>query len=124
MFRHKHQFSQSSSPEIMGNKMPIPLLLYLFALRDVMKGETCWQERPIHSFILVFSTGNAMLLRVLPCLYEKQSQPINSHLKDLVSLMSQLEQPEQQHLLRLLLIVAKKKQPEVTLIHSYFSTLV
>ncbi|XP_061493127.1 ventricular zone-expressed PH domain-containing protein homolog 1 isoform X2 [Rhineura floridana] len=57
--------------------------------------------------------GNSMLLRVLPCLYEKQSQTINSRLKDLVKLMSHLEQPEQHHLLRLLLIVAKKKQPKV-----------
>ncbi|XP_077204715.1 ventricular zone-expressed PH domain-containing protein homolog 1 isoform X2 [Paroedura picta] len=57
--------------------------------------------------------GNSMLLRVLPSLYEKQSQPINSHLSDLVALMSHLEQPEQHHLLQLLLIVAKKKQTEV-----------
>ncbi|KAJ7324770.1 hypothetical protein JRQ81_017790 [Phrynocephalus forsythii] len=57
--------------------------------------------------------GNSMLLRVLPSLYEKQSHPINSHLKELVALMSHLEQPEQHHLLRLLLIIAKKKQPEV-----------
>ncbi|XP_015265039.1 PREDICTED: ventricular zone-expressed PH domain-containing protein homolog 1 [Gekko japonicus] len=57
--------------------------------------------------------GNSMLLRVLPSLYEKQSQPINSHLRDLVALMSHLEQSEQHHLLQLLLIVAKKKQPEV-----------
>ncbi|XP_077204716.1 ventricular zone-expressed PH domain-containing protein homolog 1 isoform X3 [Paroedura picta] len=56
--------------------------------------------------------GNSMLLRVLPSLYEKQSQPINSHLSDLVALMSHLEQPEQHHLLQLLLIVAKKKQTE------------
>ncbi|XP_048362883.1 ventricular zone-expressed PH domain-containing protein homolog 1 [Sphaerodactylus townsendi] len=57
--------------------------------------------------------GNSMLLRVLPSLYEKQSQPINSHLKGLVALMSCLEQPEQHHLLQLLLIAAKRKQPEV-----------
>ncbi|XP_062988127.1 ventricular zone-expressed PH domain-containing protein homolog 1 isoform X1 [Elgaria multicarinata webbii] len=57
--------------------------------------------------------GNSMLLRVLPSLYDKQVQPINSHLRELVALMSHLEQPEQHHLLRLLLIVAKKKQPEV-----------
>nr|XP_020647477.1 ventricular zone-expressed PH domain-containing protein homolog 1 [Pogona vitticeps] len=57
--------------------------------------------------------GNFVLLRVLPSLYEKQSHPINSHLKELVALMSHLEQPEQHHLLQLLLIIAKKKQPEV-----------
>uniref|UniRef100_A0A8D0HGI2 Ventricular zone expressed PH domain containing 1 n=1 Tax=Sphenodon punctatus TaxID=8508 RepID=A0A8D0HGI2_SPHPU len=57
--------------------------------------------------------GNFMLLRVLPSVYEKQSQPINNHLTELVALMSQLEQAERHHLLRLLLIVAKKKQPEV-----------
>ncbi|XP_054839430.1 ventricular zone-expressed PH domain-containing protein homolog 1 [Eublepharis macularius] len=57
--------------------------------------------------------GNSMLLRVLPSLYEKQSQPINSHLRDLVALMSHLEPPEQHHLLQLLMLVAKKKQPEV-----------
>ena len=59
------------------------------------------------------STGNAMLLRVLPAVYEKQPQPINRHLMDLLALMPQLEQPEQYHLLRLLHVAAKRKQPEV-----------
>ncbi|XP_074860366.1 ventricular zone-expressed PH domain-containing protein homolog 1 isoform X4 [Carettochelys insculpta] len=57
--------------------------------------------------------GNSMLLRVLPAVYEKNPQPINSHLMELVALMSQLEQAEQHHLLRLFLIVARKKQPEM-----------
>ncbi|CAK7312167.1 Ventricular zone-expressed PH domain-containing protein homolog 1 [Vulpes lagopus] len=57
--------------------------------------------------------GNAMLLRVLPAVYEKQPQPINRHLMDLLALMPQLEQPEQYHLLRLLHVAAKRKQPEV-----------
>ncbi|XP_060098365.1 ventricular zone-expressed PH domain-containing protein homolog 1 isoform X2 [Heteronotia binoei] len=67
-----------------------------------------------HSETIVKSIlqGNSMLLRVLPSLYEQQSQPINSHLRDLVALMSHLEQSEQHHLLQLLLIVAKKKQQE------------
>lgn len=62
---------------------------------------------------IVLSTGNAMLLRVLPAVYEKQPQPINRHLTELLALMSQLEQPEQYHLLRLLHVAAKRKQPEV-----------
>ncbi|KAG6939268.1 ventricular zone expressed PH domain containing 1 [Chelydra serpentina] len=57
--------------------------------------------------------GNSMLLRVLPSVYEKQPQPINNHLMELVALMSQLEQAEQHHLLRLFQIVARRKQPEV-----------
>lgn len=62
---------------------------------------------------IVSSTGNTMLLRVLPAVYEKQPQPINGHLAELLALMSQLEQPEQYHLLRLLHVAAKRKQPEV-----------
>lgn len=68
--------------------------------------------------VIIFLTGNSMLLCILPSLYEKQSQPINSHLRELAALMSDLEQSEQNHLLRLLLIIAKKKQPEVTLTDS------
>ncbi|KAF6122528.1 ventricular zone expressed PH domain containing 1 [Phyllostomus discolor] len=68
-----------------------------------------------HTEVIVKSIlqGNAMLLRVLPAVYEKQPHPINRHLTELLALMSQLEQPEQYHLLRLLHIAAKRKQPEV-----------
>ncbi|KAM6062560.1 ventricular zone-expressed PH domain-containing protein homolog 1 [Chlamydotis macqueenii] len=54
--------------------------------------------------------GNWMLLRVLPALYEKQPQPINLRLRELVALMAQLDQAEQHHLLRLFQIVARKKE--------------
>jgi hypothetical protein len=54
-----------------------------------------------------------MLLRVLPAVYEKQPQPINRHLAELLALMSQLEQTEQYHLLRLLHVAAKRKDVEV-----------
>ncbi|XP_068263035.1 ventricular zone-expressed PH domain-containing protein homolog 1 isoform X1 [Nyctibius grandis] len=57
--------------------------------------------------------GNSMLLRVLPALYEKQPQPINLHLRELVALMAQLDQAEHHHLLRLCQIVARKKEPGV-----------
>ncbi|XP_037697864.1 ventricular zone-expressed PH domain-containing protein homolog 1 isoform X2 [Choloepus didactylus] len=57
--------------------------------------------------------GNAMLLRVLPVVYEEQPQPIDRHWTELLALMSQLEQPEQYHLLRLLHVAAKRKHPEV-----------
>ncbi|XP_074046919.1 ventricular zone-expressed PH domain-containing protein homolog 1 isoform X2 [Macrotis lagotis] len=57
--------------------------------------------------------GNFMLLRVLSSVYEKQPQPINRHVTELVTLMCQLEPTEQHHLLSLLLIVARKKQPMV-----------
>ncbi|NXH20495.1 MELT protein, partial [Bucco capensis] len=53
--------------------------------------------------------GNSLLLRVLPALYEKQPQPINLHLKELVALMAQLDPPEQHHLLQLLQIMARRK---------------
>ncbi|XP_054569644.1 ventricular zone-expressed PH domain-containing protein homolog 1 isoform X2 [Eptesicus fuscus] len=68
-----------------------------------------------HTEVIVKSIlqGNTMLLRVLPAVYEKQPQPINRHLTELLALMSQLEQPEQYHLLRLLHVAAKRKQPEV-----------
>ncbi|XP_058412433.1 ventricular zone-expressed PH domain-containing protein homolog 1 [Diceros bicornis minor] len=68
-----------------------------------------------HTEVIVKSIlqGNAMLLRVLPAVYEKQPLPINRHLTELLALMSQLEQPEQYHLLRLLHVAAKRKQPEV-----------
>nr|XP_009666789.1 PREDICTED: ventricular zone-expressed PH domain-containing protein homolog 1 isoform X2 [Struthio camelus australis] len=54
--------------------------------------------------------GNSMLLRVLPSLYEKQPQPINRYLRELVALMAQLDQAEQHHLLRLFQIVARRKE--------------
>ncbi|XP_009332211.1 PREDICTED: ventricular zone-expressed PH domain-containing protein homolog 1 isoform X2 [Pygoscelis adeliae] len=54
--------------------------------------------------------GNSMLLRVLPALYEKQPQPINLHLRELVALTAQLDQAEQHHVLRLFQIVARKKE--------------
>ncbi|XP_075806701.1 ventricular zone-expressed PH domain-containing protein homolog 1 [Microtus pennsylvanicus] len=57
--------------------------------------------------------GNAMLLRVLPAVYEMQPRPINRHLAELLALMSQLEQTEQYHLLRLLHAAAKKRDVEV-----------
>ncbi|XP_027958979.1 ventricular zone-expressed PH domain-containing protein homolog 1 isoform X2 [Eumetopias jubatus] len=68
-----------------------------------------------HTDVIVKSIlqGNTMLLRVLPAVYEKQPQPINRHLTELLALMSQLEQPEQYHLLRLLHVAVKRKQPEV-----------
>uniref|UniRef100_A0A8C6DFJ4 Ventricular zone expressed PH domain containing 1 n=1 Tax=Moschus moschiferus TaxID=68415 RepID=A0A8C6DFJ4_MOSMO len=68
-----------------------------------------------HTEVIVNSIlqGNAMLLRVLPAVYDKQPQPINRHLTQLLGLMSRLEQPEQYHLLRLLHVAAKKKQEVV-----------
>ncbi|XP_037382121.1 ventricular zone-expressed PH domain-containing protein homolog 1 isoform X1 [Talpa occidentalis] len=68
-----------------------------------------------HTEVIVKSIlqGNAMLLRVLPAVYEKQPRPINRHLTELLALMSQLEQAEQYHLLRLLHVAAKRKQQEV-----------
>uniref|UniRef100_A0A2K6TRQ2 Ventricular zone expressed PH domain containing 1 n=1 Tax=Saimiri boliviensis boliviensis TaxID=39432 RepID=A0A2K6TRQ2_SAIBB len=68
-----------------------------------------------HTEVIVKSIlqGNTMLLRVLPAVYEKQPQPINRHLTELLALMSHLEQPEQYHLLQLLHVAAKKEQLEV-----------
>ncbi|KAM5292079.1 ventricular zone-expressed PH domain-containing protein homolog 1 isoform 3-T3 [Ctenodactylus gundi] len=68
-----------------------------------------------HTEVIVKSIlqGNAILLRVLPAVYEKQCQPINRHLTELLALMSQLEHAEQYHLLRLLHVAAKRKELEV-----------
>ncbi|XP_073930012.1 ventricular zone-expressed PH domain-containing protein homolog 1 isoform X3 [Castor canadensis] len=68
-----------------------------------------------HTEVIVKSIlqGNAMLLRVLPAVYEKQPQPINRHLPELLALLAQLEEPGQYHLLRLLHVAAKRKQIEV-----------
>ncbi|XP_058277920.1 ventricular zone-expressed PH domain-containing protein homolog 1 isoform X1 [Hirundo rustica] len=55
-------------------------------------------------------SGNSMLLRVLPALYEQQPQPIRARLRDLVAPMAQLDPPEQLHLLRLLHTVARKRE--------------
>ncbi|NWW18321.1 MELT protein, partial [Falcunculus frontatus] len=54
--------------------------------------------------------GNSMLLRVLPALYEKQPQPINARLRELVAPMAQLDPAEQLHLLRLLHTVARNRE--------------
>lgn len=62
-----------------------------------------------------------MLLRVLPSLYEKQPQPINLHLRELVALLAQLHQAEQHHLLRLLQVVARKKELGVKLYLEYLT---
>lgn len=65
----------------------------------------------VTSLLSALLSGNAMLLRVLPALYEKQPQPINLHLRELAALMAQLDHAEHHHhLLRLLQIVARKKE--------------
>uniref|UniRef100_A0A8D2ATN2 Protein melted homolog n=1 Tax=Sciurus vulgaris TaxID=55149 RepID=A0A8D2ATN2_SCIVU len=63
-----------------------------------------------HTEVIVRSIlqGNAMLLRVLPAVCDKQPQPIRRHLTGLLALMPQLEQPEQYHLLRLLHVAARR----------------
>ncbi|MBN3324615.1 MELT protein, partial [Atractosteus spatula] len=55
-----------------------------------------------------------MLLRVLPSVYKKQPDVIDSHIQDLVVLMSQFDQSEQQHFLRLLQVVAKQHPQELS----------
>nr|XP_033815161.1 ventricular zone-expressed PH domain-containing protein homolog 1 isoform X2 [Geotrypetes seraphini] len=68
-----------------------------------------------HMEVIVTSVlqGNAMLLRVLPSVYEQQPQLINDHLTELVAQMSHLDQGELHHLLRLVQTVTKRKQPQV-----------
>uniref|UniRef100_A0A8C5KHV5 Ventricular zone expressed PH domain-containing 1 n=1 Tax=Jaculus jaculus TaxID=51337 RepID=A0A8C5KHV5_JACJA len=56
--------------------------------------------------------GNAVLLRVLPAVYEKQPHLIDRYLTELLALMSQLEE-EQYHLLQLLHAAVKRKHEEV-----------
>uniref|UniRef100_A0A8C1USH1 Ventricular zone expressed PH domain-containing 1 n=1 Tax=Cyprinus carpio TaxID=7962 RepID=A0A8C1USH1_CYPCA len=50
--------------------------------------------------------GNAMLLRVLPSVYPRQSEPIHQHIRELTAMMSQLDQASRQHLLRLLQMIS------------------
>ncbi|XP_058608103.1 ventricular zone-expressed PH domain-containing protein isoform X1 [Onychostoma macrolepis] len=50
--------------------------------------------------------GNAMLLRVLPSVYPRQSEPIHQHIRELTAMMSQLDQAGRQHLLRLLQMIS------------------
>ncbi|XP_053567766.1 ventricular zone-expressed PH domain-containing protein homolog 1 [Bombina bombina] len=57
--------------------------------------------------------GNSLLLCVLPSVYEMQPQPINLHLKELVSKMPHLKEGEQHHILKLLQAVARRKQTTV-----------
>ncbi|KAK2538535.1 Veph1 [Columba guinea] len=63
--------------------------------------------------LLCCVTGNRLLLRVLPALYERRPQPIDLRLPDLLALLAQADPAERHHLLRLLLMVARKKQPGV-----------
>lgn len=78
----------------------------------VVPGHLC-----LSSCVLPVSSGNTVLLRVLPAVYDMQPQPINNHLSELLALLAQLEQSEQYHLLRLLPQAAKKKQEEVSYMH-------
>ncbi|KAM4771126.1 ventricular zone-expressed PH domain-containing protein homolog 1 [Rhinophrynus dorsalis] len=99
------QFLQRGNKELCRN-MSSYISLAAIAKADLLADHT----QAIVSSIL---QGNNMLLRVLPAVYERQPQPINQYLMELVSQMSHLEEGEQHHLLRLLQAVAKRKQPEV-----------
>ncbi|XP_056621469.1 ventricular zone-expressed PH domain-containing protein [Triplophysa dalaica] len=50
--------------------------------------------------------GNFMLLKVLPSVYPRQSEPIHQRIRELMALMSQLDQTGRQHLLRLLQMIS------------------
>ncbi|OPJ85479.1 ventricular zone-expressed PH domain-containing protein-like protein 1 [Patagioenas fasciata monilis] len=63
--------------------------------------------------LLCCVTGNRLLLRVLPALYERHPRPIDLRLPALLALLAQPDPAERHHLLRLLLMVARKKQPGV-----------
>ncbi|XP_061308657.1 ventricular zone-expressed PH domain-containing protein homolog 1 isoform X3 [Pezoporus flaviventris] len=96
------KFLQRGNKELCRN-MSSYLSLAAIAKADLLADHT---DTIVNSVL----RGNSMLLRVLPALYEKQPQPINLHLRELVALMAQLGQAEQHHLLRLLQTVARKKE--------------
>ncbi|KAA0714675.1 Ventricular zone-expressed PH domain-containing protein [Triplophysa tibetana] len=51
-------------------------------------------------------TSNSMLLRVLPSVYPQRPEPIHQRIRELTTLMSQLDQTGRQHLLRLLQMIS------------------
>ncbi|KAM9007196.1 ventricular zone-expressed PH domain-containing protein homolog 1 [Ara ararauna] len=96
------KFLQRGNKELCRN-MSSYLSLAAIAKADLLADHT---DTIVNSVL----QGNLMLLRVLPALYEKQPQPINLRLRELVALMAQLDHAEQHHLLRLLQTVARKKE--------------
>ncbi|KAM4694351.1 ventricular zone-expressed PH domain-containing protein homolog 1 [Discoglossus pictus] len=99
------KFLQRGNKELCRN-MSSYISLAAIAKADLLADHT---EAIVSSIV----QGNSMLMRVLPSVYGMQPQPINQHLKELVSQMPHLEEGEQHHLLRLLQAVARRKQPKV-----------
>ncbi|NXX89897.1 MELT protein, partial [Centropus bengalensis] len=99
------KFLQRGNKELCRN-MSSYLSLAAIAKADLLADHT-------DAIVKSILQGNSMLLRVLPALYEKQPQPINFHLRELVAQMAQLDQAEHHHLLRLLQVVARKKEAGV-----------
>ncbi|NWR71697.1 MELT protein, partial [Centropus unirufus] len=99
------KFLQRGNKELCRN-MSSYLSLAAIAKADLLADHT-------DTIVKSILQGNSMLLRVLPGLYEKQPQPINLHLRELVAQMAQLDQAEHHHLLRLLHVVARKKEAGV-----------
>ncbi|XP_029471261.1 ventricular zone-expressed PH domain-containing protein homolog 1 isoform X5 [Rhinatrema bivittatum] len=99
------KFLQRGNKELCRN-MSSYLSLAAIAKADLLGDHT-------EAIVTSVLQGNAMLLRVLPSVYEQRPQPINNHLTELVAQMSHLDQAEQHHLLRLVQAVTKRKQPQV-----------
>ncbi|XP_069069380.1 ventricular zone-expressed PH domain-containing protein homolog 1 isoform X2 [Pleurodeles waltl] len=99
------KFLQRGNKELSRN-MSSYLSLAAIANSDLLADHT---EAVVNSVL----EGNFMLLRVLPSVYEKQPQPINEHIRHLVTWLSKLEPTEQHHLLRLIQTVAQKRQPGI-----------
>ncbi|XP_064021088.1 ventricular zone-expressed PH domain-containing protein homolog 1 isoform X1 [Pogoniulus pusillus] len=95
------KFLQRGNKELCRN-MSSYLSLAAIAKADLLAEHT-------DSIVKSVLRGNSLLLRVLPALYEQRPQLINLHLRELVTLMAQLDQAEQHHLLRLFQTVARNK---------------
>uniref|UniRef100_UPI00398EB615 ventricular zone-expressed PH domain-containing protein isoform X3 n=1 Tax=Pristiophorus japonicus TaxID=55135 RepID=UPI00398EB615 len=112
-------FQNYSNPAIMALAVPVAVKFLQMGNKELCRNMSSYLSLAAigkpeilakHTATIVNSIlqGNSMLLRVLPSVYEKQPEPINCHMTELVQLMSRLEPSEQQHLLRLLQIITKQ----------------
>ncbi|XP_067850764.1 ventricular zone-expressed PH domain-containing protein isoform X1 [Heptranchias perlo] len=112
-------FQNYSNPAVMALAVPVAVKFLQMGNKELSRNMSSYLSLAAigkpeilakHTATIVNSIlqGNSMLLRVLPSVYEKQPEPINCNMTELVQLMSQLEPSEQQHLLRLLQIITKQ----------------
>ncbi|XP_067898302.1 ventricular zone-expressed PH domain-containing protein isoform X3 [Heterodontus francisci] len=112
-------FQNYSNPAVMALAVPVAVKFLQMDNKELSRNMSSYLSLAAiskpeilakHTATIVNSIlqGNSMLLRVLPSVYEKQPEPINYHMTELVQLMPRLEPSEQQHLFRLLQIITKQ----------------